>query len=74
MIQVAVLLTPGERTPPFDVQRDSESSRFTKLGVTVRMGVTSKGHYAVPLFDGVGKVCYNSGSSKFDGNDRHNKQ
>ena len=91
VMQVAVLPTPGERTPLLMskemlkalgayMDMNDDSMTFTKLGVTVRMGVTSKGHYAVPLFDGVGKVCYSSGSSKCDGSaevlssDTHSKQ
>ena len=64
VLQVAVLPHPGSHTPflmskemlkalgtRMDLEHDV--AHFEKLGVTIKLRETSKGHYAVPLFEGV---------------------
>ena len=64
VIKAAVLSGQGERTPlllskeflkQLGTRIDMSSSmvEFRSIGVTLSMGITSKGHYAIPLFDDV---------------------
>lgn len=64
VIKAAVLSGQGGRTPlllskeflkQLGTRIDMSSSlvEFKSIGITVKMGVTSKGHYAIPLFDDV---------------------
>ena len=92
VLQVAVLPTPGERTPLLmskemlkalgaHIDMEHDCMTFAKLGVTVQMGETSKGHYAIPLFDGFDGVVYRNDAKMDDGTDEvlsseqhHNRQ
>ena len=67
VLQLAVLPGTGSETPllmskellrTLGVVMDmsTDSMQFKNLGVTVRLKVTRKGHYAVPLFQEVGDV------------------
>ena len=69
VIKAAVLSGQGERTPlllskeflkQLGTRIDMSSSmvEFRSIGVTLSMGITSKGHYAIPLFDDVVNTCF----------------
>lgn len=77
-MQVAVLPTPGENTPLLmskemlkalgaQIDMTSDSMLFTTIGVKVNLRQTSRGHYAIPLFEGTGHELYSSGRNELDG-------